>query len=443
MKKSKIYLILICFTMHLFFFTGGLFAQTTNPATGEEELFNASNDPDALILLDLSGSMDENPRGSTTNIYGNSTCSGTTFKSSSQTGYTTNCRKISIAKQVLFNVLDDNNDSTVNSNDRSSMGVRFGYMRFTGCDSSSQETTKGYGSNGACAADLVNCSGTVSGIVCGRTDGFCNKALPSSTIYTSSAACPGTADTFNCSGPSCGRTDGFCNSPLPINTTTYYASSSCSTPDTTNCIGTSCNRTDGYCNSSIAGPAYYASTSCSTANDDYGNCTGNTATCGRDDGFCSHSIAAKTVYAHDSSCTSNTSQCRTKTWAECTNGYCPNPHSDTTHSCRVLCPNLGLGCTQSCTGTGCHVGCTTTTGCTNPCTSTGCNIDCEGGIVQSWTTGCNTLVAAIDTLYSCIYCQNLTTCTSSTTTKNCSNTSSIANETASGRTPACLLRSVR
>src|SRR5450759_3063747 len=156
MKNHKIYLFFICFTIFLFFFTGVLSAQTTPPA-GEEELFSASNDPDALLLFDLSGSMDENPAG-VTNKYGNSSCSGTVFYSTSRTGYTTDCRKLAIAKQVVFNVLNETNDSIINPDDRAALGVRFGYMRFRNCSSSSEESDKAFGSTAACTADTVNCT---------------------------------------------------------------------------------------------------------------------------------------------------------------------------------------------------------------------------------------------------------------------------------------------
>lgn len=86
--------------------------------------------PDALILLDLSGSMAWNPAGGN-NIWGNSTCTGT-FYSSSGAGHDTNCSRVAIAKRALFEILDDNGDGTINSSDESTLNVRVGYMRFRG-----------------------------------------------------------------------------------------------------------------------------------------------------------------------------------------------------------------------------------------------------------------------------------------------------------------------
>ncbi|MDD5233758.1 MAG: hypothetical protein PHG91_10230, partial [Syntrophales bacterium] len=86
--------------------------------------------PDALILLDLSGSMAWNPAGGN-NIWGNSTCTGT-FYSSSGAGHDTNCSRVAIAKRALFEILDDNGDGTINSSDESTLNIRVGYMRFRG-----------------------------------------------------------------------------------------------------------------------------------------------------------------------------------------------------------------------------------------------------------------------------------------------------------------------
>ncbi len=127
MESRKIYIFLICITaLCSLFFTGVSSAQA--PPPGEEELFSTTMAPDALILLDLSGSMDDNPAGGS-NRYGNSSCSGT-FYSSSGTGHTTDCRKIQIAKRAAFSILDDNNDNKIDSTDASSLGVRVGFMRF-------------------------------------------------------------------------------------------------------------------------------------------------------------------------------------------------------------------------------------------------------------------------------------------------------------------------
>lgn len=81
--------------------------------TDDTQMFQASVQPDVLFLLDCSGSMAWDP----TNNY----C------------YTTGCSKMEIAKQAIFQILDDNMDGTVNSSDENSLKVRFGFMRFVNC----------------------------------------------------------------------------------------------------------------------------------------------------------------------------------------------------------------------------------------------------------------------------------------------------------------------
>ena len=105
------------------------------PEAGEEALFTNSTMPDALLLLDLSGSMLDNPAGGT-NIYGNSSCSAP-FYSSSGVGHNVNCSRLAIAKRAIFKILDDTGNSTIDSQDEGSLGIRMGYMRFYNCCRSS------------------------------------------------------------------------------------------------------------------------------------------------------------------------------------------------------------------------------------------------------------------------------------------------------------------
>jgi len=137
---------------------------------GEEDLFTIKIEPDALIVLDLSGSMGSPPPGdwgysnskdgdncNGDKLYGTPTggynqycvnngyyyadsdsCSGPFYTSSSGR---VNCQKKVIAKQAIFNLLDDDqsgNDKTYNKNkidkqDELSLGVRLGYMKFDHC----------------------------------------------------------------------------------------------------------------------------------------------------------------------------------------------------------------------------------------------------------------------------------------------------------------------
>ena len=107
----------------------------------ETALFTTSIPPDALIILDLSGSMDNNPAGSS-NTWGNSSCNGT-FYSSTGSGHDTRCSKLDIAKRAIFAILDDNGDGTINSTDETSLGVRVGYMRYYNGDDTSGDYSSG------------------------------------------------------------------------------------------------------------------------------------------------------------------------------------------------------------------------------------------------------------------------------------------------------------
>lgn len=114
----------------LLFLSAGV-GNATAPVTGEEALFTTSVAPDALLLLDLSGSMAWNPAGGG-DIWGNTSCSGT-FYGSSGSGHTVNCSRLAIAKRSIFDILDDNDDNTINSSDEGSLGVRLGYMQYYNC----------------------------------------------------------------------------------------------------------------------------------------------------------------------------------------------------------------------------------------------------------------------------------------------------------------------
>jgi hypothetical protein len=145
--------------------------------------------PDALFVVDLSGSMKWTPAGGQMYISSAESCgsnvayypnSGTghtkactidpygtvpkfgdaaclsPFYRTSGTGHTIDCSRIAIAKRAIFNVLDDDNNGTVNADDETSLGLRFGFMRFTGCTSSSSDGTN---YNSGCN-QLINGLGT-------------------------------------------------------------------------------------------------------------------------------------------------------------------------------------------------------------------------------------------------------------------------------------------
>jgi len=117
--------------------------QVVDARADETSLFTTTTAPDALIILDLSGSMLWNPSGGS-DTYGNASCSGGTFYQYWRTGYTTNCSRLDIAKRAIFDILDDNGSNTITSADETSLGVRIGYMRFYDC----RTATGTYGDTG-------------------------------------------------------------------------------------------------------------------------------------------------------------------------------------------------------------------------------------------------------------------------------------------------------
>jgi hypothetical protein len=150
--------------------------------------------PDALIVLDLSGSMNWTPAGSRLYVdssshcsshsydgdnvayyaqsgtghtyycddipysgtrprYGDSTCSDATgFYLNSGTGHTTDCSRLAIAKRALFKFLDTDNDGVdpaapdniINHFDQDYLKIRMGYMRYYNCGSSETVTSTSY-----------------------------------------------------------------------------------------------------------------------------------------------------------------------------------------------------------------------------------------------------------------------------------------------------------
>ena len=152
----------------------------------ETALFTTSVAPDAMIVLDLSGSMDFNPTGDTdtSKIWVNASCSGT-FYTSSGTGHTTKCSKLDIAKRAIFDILDDNGDLTIDSTDETSLGVRIGYMRFYNGDDQAGDYLSG-------ANKLSKAIGTkYSNIFCNN-----NTSCTISSTCTSSACVNGEAKLY-------------------------------------------------------------------------------------------------------------------------------------------------------------------------------------------------------------------------------------------------------
>jgi hypothetical protein len=170
-KIKKILLALILSTL--------FFSQQAYSQEGEDEsaLFT-SVAPDALLVLDLSGSMRWTPTGErmytssanqcdstsaafysesgtghtracdidpygTVPKYGDAACVGPYYRSSG-TGHSTDCSRLAIAKRSMFDILDENDSGTITNADESILNIRFGYMRFYDC--SSNDTGGNYNS---------------------------------------------------------------------------------------------------------------------------------------------------------------------------------------------------------------------------------------------------------------------------------------------------------
>jgi hypothetical protein len=138
-------------------------------ADGEEDLEPAGDEQgtflsvtsDALILLDLSGSMNFNPLGEEGYSYGSAlSCTKDTLKCKETTGYSTrcsngfcsddrlpnckvDCSRLAIAKRALFNILDNDGNNIINKADSDSMNVRIGFMRFKNGNDTGNDYTKG------------------------------------------------------------------------------------------------------------------------------------------------------------------------------------------------------------------------------------------------------------------------------------------------------------
>jgi hypothetical protein len=107
--------------------------------TSDQALFSSVS-PDAMIVLDLSGSMRWNPAGDQAtggvpcmNRYGNPTCSGNIFHPDAGTpGFATFCARYEIARKNLFGVIDDNKDGVIDAKDEPSLNIRLGLGAFQG-----------------------------------------------------------------------------------------------------------------------------------------------------------------------------------------------------------------------------------------------------------------------------------------------------------------------
>jgi Tfp pilus tip-associated adhesin PilY1 len=164
MKSKRKYFLFILILASLFL------SSSAHSQEDETPLFT-SMAPDALIVLDLSGSMRWIPAGERMYTHNLNSCDSNTaaFYSYSDSGHdkacdidplaangvprysdascsglyayyripgsdhTADCSRLAIAKRAIFDILDDNNDGTIDSSDERNLNIRFGYMRFYNC----------------------------------------------------------------------------------------------------------------------------------------------------------------------------------------------------------------------------------------------------------------------------------------------------------------------
>jgi type IV pilus assembly protein PilY1 len=166
------------------FITILIFTGVIQSYADDTDLFLAQIPPDALMLLDQSGSMKWTISGQTMYIdssqtcgsdvayypaghtkacsidpynnpsqypytapvpkYSNESCSGPFYiYSYSRAGYSTDCTRLAIAKRSIFDLLNDNKDTVIDGRDETSLGIRLAYMRFRDGDDTAEDYNSG------------------------------------------------------------------------------------------------------------------------------------------------------------------------------------------------------------------------------------------------------------------------------------------------------------
>lgn len=204
-RKTFSALLIFIFSMVLLFLPGNA------GAAGEDVLWASTVEPDALILLDISYSMTQNPAGGT-NIYGASeSCTADTVVCASGSRYAaSDC-------------------DTPNTGACVSTGTRYAASSTCTADNSTGKCVAGrtyYARSNCNTANTSNCTGS------GCSGGFCNS---------SKTGCSVSCNTSDCSGGFCASlhmgcannctatcTGGFCSSSIPGCSVNCTASGSCS-----------------------------------------------------------------------------------------------------------------------------------------------------------------------------------------------------------------------
>jgi hypothetical protein len=140
------------------------FVLTSSASFADESAMFSTVAPDALVVLDLSGSMSWTPAGGTATTSG-LPCTANT------------CSRLDIAKTALFKMFDSDSNNLIDSNDESNLNIRIGYMRFYGCqtDESSVNYTSG------CNTLKYDINTQYSKI-------YCNKSAPNTCVITDGSA---------------------------------------------------------------------------------------------------------------------------------------------------------------------------------------------------------------------------------------------------------------
>jgi len=183
--------------------------------------------PDALIVLDLSGSMAWTPAGDSMYVagtdcyidgpfyprsgtghthectglsqtsgpkYGDSeSCNGPFYKTSgtklidgNNINFNTNCSKLATAKRAVFTFLDADGNNVINQDDENTLKMRMGYMRFYDCGS---DTGDNYSSG--CNTLIKSINTKYSNIYC-NSDSSCTSSSSSSNSVSGESASGGT-----------------------------------------------------------------------------------------------------------------------------------------------------------------------------------------------------------------------------------------------------------
>jgi Tfp pilus tip-associated adhesin PilY1 len=369
---------------------------------GDEQLTLINTLPDALILLDLSGSMAQTPAGDATYFYGSDT---------SCVANTTLCNN----PNDTYYVYSSDNTCTPDT---------------VNCPGSNDTThTYIYGHDATCTANTTagTCVGTGSGTYIYAADNSCTAnatagacvGAPTSTYkYAHDTSC--TTNTTYCKNSYSDCSGGFCSGS---------SHSSCSI----NCSNSSGNY--GYCSGGFCGTSKTGcSTNCSNSSGKYGYCSGGF--CGTSKTGCNIDCNCQNGMCHNSK-TNCTSQCYTN---HCTNGFCKDTaQGDCQTDCSKLAiakrslfnilddDNSGIIDVNDATSLGIRIGYMRFYNCSGDESS------------LSYTSGCNTLVDIISDLgstgqtsYQLTYCGNSTSCASTVT--SCTSGNCIAGEKATGGT---------